>query len=308
MFNYICTKLNNIVYTIADLERFSGIKAHTIRIWEKRYELFNPERTEGNHRLYGDADLVRLLNVVRMVNAGHRISVVAKWDEAHITELIGQLGDKQSDNDSTMNFLKDELLAATVSFDEPRLERAYQSLISQYEFETVWLTCLVPVMQKIGDLWITKKITPAQEHFLTAWVRRKIENLIDNQKYVSEGQLTFLLFLPPQEFHELGLLVCQYLIREMGHRVIYLGQNVPLLNVANFEKSFKPSHLVTYVQSNLVSKSFRTFLVKNKTESTKLLLAGTLHPEDKAIVAGNDNILQIDSLAGVKSYIDSLTR
>ncbi len=238
-------------YTIRDLEKLSGIKAHTIRIWEKRYNIIAPQRTATNIRNYCDGELKKLLNISLLNRNGIKISKLAKLSNEEINEKINQFIQSYSDAESFV----DNLSIAMIDFDEVKLEKILAGAIMQMGFEETIIKILYPFLMKIGVMWQTGTINPAQEHFITNLIRQKLIVAIDglisgNNPY----SIRFTLFLPEGEFHELGLLFFHYLIKRRGHQVIYLGQSVPLNDL--FEtKRLKPAHyLVTAFVSHIGGK------------------------------------------------------
>jgi MerR family transcriptional regulator, light-induced transcriptional regulator len=220
-------------YSIRDLERLTGIKAHTIRIWEKRYGLIEPERTSTNIRAYCDAELKKLLNISILNRNGVKISKIARLSQEEIAENINSLVQNSTDTESYL----ENLAIAMIDLDENKFERILTRAIIQIGFEDTVIKILNPFFIRIGIMWQTGSINPAQEHFVSNLVRQKMMVAIDSQ--TSSDSLhskSFVLFLPEGEMHELGLLFANYLIRKRGHRVIYLGQNVPLNDLIEIHK------------------------------------------------------------------------
>lgn len=209
-------------YTIKDLEVLSGIKAHTIRIWEKRYGLLVPERTDTNIRFYTDKELRHLLNVSALVKRGHKISKVANYGEKRIQEEILKLN-KQS---GSLGDYIDQLVIHIVNYDTDNLNRLLDELTEKLGFEKLITELIFPLFQKIGIFWQIGSIFPAQEHLISNLVRQRIITAISEQK---QGRVnkTVLFFLPENEMHELILLFSQYLAASRGYHTMYLGQNVP---------------------------------------------------------------------------------
>lgn len=292
------------MYSIADLERISGIKAHTIRIWEKRYKLFAPSRTKGNHRLYSDDDFMRLLNVSRFVKEGYRISTVAGWSEAEIANRLGEY-EKQTDaNGGIDNYFIEELISAAISFDERRFYRAMKRVEADFDFLTIWIELFLPVLQRVGNLWLAKKFTPSQEHFISALIRRKMSIAIDKQTAPPRNSPTILLFMPPNEYHELGLIMCNYVIRNQGLNTVFLGQDVPLINIRQFVSAHRPMALLTFAQHSRFSKRFRTFVETDEVfKQVKLLISGVLHREDYLLTRELDYVERFSSIEELDAYL-----
>jgi|DewCreStandDraft_4_1066084.scaffolds.fasta_scaffold84257_1 DNA-binding transcriptional MerR regulator len=241
-------KRNMSAYSIKDLERLSGIKAHTIRIWEKRYKLIEPKRTSSNIRTYCDSELKKLLNISILYRNGLKISKISTLTEKELTEKINQIVVHDSDTQSKI----EGLTIAMTEYDEIKFERILSRAIMQYGFEDTIIKIIYPFIVKVGLLWQTNCINPAREHFITNLIRQKlfvaIDSLINSEQNLSKQ---FLFFLPEREFHELGILFFAYMAKKRGHRIIYLGQSVPLSDVIDTVKCKSLDILVTAFVSSL---------------------------------------------------------
>ena len=207
------------VYSIKDLEHLSGIKAHTIRIWEQRYELFSPQRTATNIRFYSEEDLKLVLNISTLRNHGLKISKIVNMSpQAIIDEVQKWIVESELFEDQIH-----ELTKAMVDMDEFVFNQTLNQNIEKHGFEKAMMQIIYPFMNKIGILWLTNAINPAQEHFISHLVRQKIISVTDQLEYKIEGPL-FFLFLPEGELHELGLLLANYLLRARGVRTVFFGQ------------------------------------------------------------------------------------
>ncbi|MBN1949867.1 MAG: MerR family transcriptional regulator [Bacteroidales bacterium] len=234
-------------YSIKDLERLTGIKAHTIRIWEKRYGLIEPERTSTNIRAYCDAELKKLLNISILNKNGFKISKLAGLSSQEIAASINKLSDQPSDTESFI----ENLSIALIDIDEHKFEKILTRAIIQFGFEDTLVRIIMPFLVRIGVMWQTGAINPAQEHFVSHLIRQKIMVAIDSQiTGESPSSKTFTLFLPEGELHELSLLFANYLLSKRGHQVIYLGQTVPISDLPEIER-IKPSDyfLTSFVTS-----------------------------------------------------------
>lgn len=230
-------------YSIKDLERITGVKAHTIRIWEKRYDIVRPARTESNIRHYCDNDLKRLLNVSVLVSNGHKISRVATLSDDELNQKVLDLNNFQHTNHSGTI---ESLVVAMIDMDEQKFEKVLNNSIIRIGFEDTLFLALYPLMSKIGVLWQIGTITPAQEHFISNLVRQKIFSAIDSLPFEqSPESKTFLLVLPEWELHDIGLLVYNYLIRKRGHKTVFLGQGIPLEDVASVKEQTAPDVIIT---------------------------------------------------------------
>ncbi|MBI0401220.1 MerR family transcriptional regulator [Cyclobacterium marinum] len=242
-------------YSIKDLEQLSGIKAHTVRIWEQRYKLLNPKRTETNIRYYDDDDLKLILNVALLNDNGIKISKIAKMSVEEMKAEVLHLTERSFAYDDQIH----SLVLAMVEFNEERFEKIIATNILKIGFEQTMLNIIYPFLSKIGILWQTGSIHPGQEHFISNLVRQKLIVAIDGQMY-SGGGSKFLLFLPEGELHEISLLFTSYILKSYGHKVIYLGQNTPDEDLKNVYKVHKPEFLVTAITTNPSNEEVEPFL------------------------------------------------
>ena len=230
-------------YSIKDLERLSGIKAHTIRIWEKRYDILNPKRTDTNIRYYCDNDLKRLLNISVLIKNGSKISRIASLSDEGLNEKILELNNLSSPADSGQI---ENLIVAMIDLDEAKFEKVLNNSIIKIGFEDSMTGIIYPLLKKVGILWQIGTITPVHEHFISNLVRQKLYAAIDALPVENKaGTKTFLLALPQWEMHDIGLLVYNYLIRKKGYRTIFLGQGVPLDDFKSLNGQLHPDAIVT---------------------------------------------------------------
>jgi hypothetical protein len=232
-------------YQINDLEQLTGIKAHTIRIWEKRYQLINPHRTNTNIRYYDDDQAKRLMNVATLVNFGHKISRIAGMPTPQLNEMVEKLKSAPTDDVVNASFVTG-LLTSMISFDEAAFEKMISAAVTRYGMYGAMVNVIYPFLVKVGILWNVNESMPSQEHFATGIIRRKLMAATDGLPTPQNKEKTVLLFLPPDEWHEIGLLLSEYLVRSAGCNTIYLGQNVPFSNIREMLPHVKPSHLVTF--------------------------------------------------------------
>ena len=213
-------------FSIKDLENLTGVKAHTIRIWEKRYNLLQPERTDTNIRYYSLINLQKLLNISYLNSNGYKISKIASLSSHEIPELVKEV----AKNDHTNNHAIDTFKLSMLNFDQKLFYDTYDTLIIEKSFLDMFYQDFIPLLSEIGMLWQTDTISPAHEHFLTSLIRQKI--LINTEKLQSQNQeetnKVFVLYLPDNEVHELALMIINYQIIANGHKSIFLGQSVPL--------------------------------------------------------------------------------
>lgn len=211
-------------FTIKDLENFTGIKAHTIRIWEQRYGLLAPDRTDTNIRKYTDKDLKFLLNVSLLTNLGYKISQIAGMSDDQMRETISRHVAAQQPEHHFLHMLKISML----NYDEDLFNEVVEKYIEENGLERTFKEVIIPFMKQIGILWQANVICPAQEHFISSMVRQKIFAKIDSMPPMPKStSVPFILYLPELEIHELSLIMMHYLLKLRGHRSIFLGQSVP---------------------------------------------------------------------------------
>ncbi|MGM0551094.1 MAG: MerR family transcriptional regulator [Bacteroidota bacterium] len=244
-------------YSIKELENLSGIKAHTLRIWEKRYGIIQPHRTETNIRYYGDKDLKHLLNITILNRHGMKISEIATLSREELGEKVMNIAHESSSVESQI----ENLIIAMIDLDEAKFDQVLSRFIMHEGFEKTVIKVIFPFFEKIGLLWQTGNINPAHEHFVSNLFRQKLMVAIDNLVISDKQQAKkFILFLPEGEFHELGLLFYNYLIKRNGHLVYYLGSSVPFNDIVETSKIVRPDYLFTAMVSSLKGKASSEFI------------------------------------------------
>jgi DNA-binding transcriptional MerR regulator len=252
-------------YTIKDLEKLSGIKAHTIRIWEKRYGLIEPQRTSTNIRTYCDLDLKRLLNISLLNQNGLKISKIARLSNDELLDKINYLQQDSTDTESQIK----SLAIAMIELDEEKFEKIISRAVIQLGFEDTIIKVIYPFLQRIGVMWQTGIINPAQEHFVSNLIRQKLIVAVDSQINLDyNNHKNFILFLPEGELHEMGLLFFAYLIKKRGHRLIYLGQSVPMNDLIEVTKLRPSEYIVTAFISSINGQDISIYL-RNLSERLK---------------------------------------
>lgn len=233
------------VFSIKDLENLSGIKAHTIRIWEKRYNVLEPLRSETNIRNYDLKSLQKLLNVVLLNNYGYKISRIAEHSEEKIEILVREIISEKSTKNHAINAFK----LAMVNFDQALFLNTYNDLLSEKSFRDIFFDVVIPLMQEIGLLWQAGTISPAQEHFITFLIKQKLFLNIETlqMREPTRTDKVFVLYLPENEIHELGLMYLNYEILSNGYKAIYLGESVPVDSLMDMNKYFDNIVFVSYL-------------------------------------------------------------
>jgi DNA-binding transcriptional MerR regulator len=245
-------KVNTIKYSISELSRLSGIKPHTIRVWEQRYGLLKPKRTDTKIRFYTDDDLKQLMNISLLNRNGVKISKIACLCKNGLKDKVNEI----ETTCCTHQIIVDQLAKSMVSFDEQGFEKIINSAILKHGFKEVMLEIIYPFLEKIGLLWMTGNINPAQEHFISNLIRQKIIVAIDGQvcEYTAKSK-KILMYLPQHELHELSLLFFAYHLKIHHHRIIYLGANVPHVDIQPVIDVYEPDYILTVLTSSLHIKN-----------------------------------------------------
>ena len=239
--------MNNVknVFSIKDLENISGIKAHTIRIWEKRYNVLEPMRSDTNIRYYNLVNLQKLLNITLLHDHGYKISRIAKFTEQQIPEAVREIISEKSVKSHAISSFK----MAMLNFDQSLFFKTYDTLLSEKSFREVFHEVFIPLMNEIGLLWQSETITPAHEHFISYLIKQKL--LINTEKLQvlqpTNDEKVFVLYLPSNEIHELGLMYLNYEVLHQGYRSIYLGESIPLDNLKDLKKYFNKVTFISYL-------------------------------------------------------------
>lgn len=287
-------------FSIKDLENLSNVKAHTIRIWEKRYGLLQPSRTETNIRTYDLDSLKKLLNVSLLYNDGYKISKIAKLSDREIHEIIKTKGGLQAEALALHGFKK-----AMFEFDISLFNATYANLMAEQSFSDVFKSVFVPLLRDIGSLWQTNTIDPAHESFISELIKQKIMLNIDLEQhsFEAESEVLFSLFLPNNEIHEIGLLYAHYELVKAGFNTIYLGTNIPLKSLGFLlnknDNLFFLSYLTMYPEEKTVHEyiaEFQDYIAKEKPCNLWLMGPRTM----------DVNRDQLDKNVKIITHIDTL--
>ena len=233
-------------FSIKNLENISGIKAHTIRIWEKRYNLLSPERTDTNIRRYSLDSLRKLLNITLLYNHGFKISKIANLEEGEIPFLVRDIALKSNSEQVSINAFK----LSMVNFDTVMFDATFDELMNNKDFDFIFMNIFVPLMSELGILWQTGAISPSHEHFVTNLIKQKIHiqtELIQRKHTPKNNVSSFVLYLPENEIHELSILYLNYHILSKGFKTIFLGQSVPTSSLKTILSYSENLHFVTYL-------------------------------------------------------------
>lgn len=260
-------------YSIKDLEHLSGIKAHTLRIWEQRYNIIVPKRTQTNIRFYDDLDLKLILNISLLNDNGYKISKIAEMSEDDRKSAVLAITEKSQKSPDQVS----ALTLAMIDLDEERFEKIISTSILQSGFERTMIQIVYPFLVKIGFLWQTGAINPAQEHFISNLIRQKVIVAIDGQVYTPKAQAKkYLLYLPEGEMHELSLLFASFIIKSRNNKVIYLGQNLPFNDLNEVYRLHKPDFIMSIITASPSQDAIQAYLSKleDKFPEATILLSG----------------------------------
>lgn len=247
-------------FSIKDLENLCGVKAHTIRIWEKRYELFEPCRTDTNIRFYTLDDLQKILNVSYLNNLGYKISAIANMS---VEELESEVRIHSVKANSSIQAIQ-ELKVAMINFDQHLFQRIYAQAIEKSSFKEVFRDIVIPFLIELGTLWHSKTINIAHEHFISYLIRQKLLLELETVQYHGEqtDDNIYILFLPDNEMHDLGLLFLNYELLSRGYKTIYLGPSVPLDSLSFFDTLVDNPVYISYFTIFPTQKQIPAYLKK----------------------------------------------
>lgn len=289
-------------FTIKDLENLSGIKAHTIRIWEQRYSFLKPQRTQTNIRYYTNDELKTILNISLLNKYGFKISHIDRMSPDQMRDKILSLNNNEAQQERLMN----DLVGRMVDLDTDEFERIIDNYILARGIERAITQLIFPFLERIGVLWQTDHINPAQEHLVSNIIRQKLIVGIEATVPHTKIDKTVLLFLPEKEHHELGLLFMYYLLKSRGLKVIYLGANVPVKDAVFILNHKKPHFAYVHLTSTAGNFNFEKFLIdiSSKFEKGTLIISGHITQSYKKKLA--DNIEFKRSLSEVMEFVSSL--
>ncbi|MES3018904.1 MAG: MerR family transcriptional regulator [Bacteroidota bacterium] len=262
------------LFSISQLAQYSGIKPHTIRVWEQRYNALQPERSKKNTRYYDGDQLRRLLNIVSLMESDHKVSELCAMPDAKLASML--LERKKISANETEEYFVSQLISAGMSYDEHRFVELFEQAISKYGLVEAYEIIIHPMMVRIGLLWAANSIPSVQEHFISNLVRQKILKSIDELPVVRSTSKQWLLFLPEDEFHEIGLLFASFIIRKSGHKVVYLGSSVSSEAVTMAIRDIKPKYLLLFFVRYNLHENIHKYLgeLDQAFHGTKIYITG----------------------------------
>jgi len=289
-------------FTIKDVENLSGIKAHTIRIWEQRYTFLKPRRTNTNIRYYSCEELKNILNISLLHKYGYRISHINKMDGHELREKIISLSNIQAQQERIVN----ELIQHMIDLDIDQFECVFDNYIMTRGIDKTITHIIFPFLDRIGILWLTNHINPTQEHLVTNIIRQKIIVGIEGVVTHFNVNKTILLFLPEGEHHELGLLYMYYLLKNRGIKVLYIGANIPIADIEFICRIKKPDAMYTHLTCIAGNFNFEKFLkqIHQRVPGVPLTISGKLAQTHARKIPPTVNFKK--SLAEVMEYVATL--
>jgi DNA-binding transcriptional MerR regulator len=286
-------------YTLYELEKLTGILAATIRVWERRYNIIKPQRTETNRRWYDDDDLRRLINISIVYHSGVKISKVASYSESELVEKAEFLTRDSRGSDTHIN----SLIVAMLSFNANAVNEILLRSIINNGFEETFSSVVFPFLRRVGIMWHTGSVNTGAEHFITSIFRGRLISAIDSLPPANDPKSKrVIMFLPENELHEMGLLFYSYLIRKLGHEVLYLGQATPFYALIEANEKWHSDILVTGILSDLSISKPEEYLMNLSMafKSQKILVSGVL--AEKPAIEKYKNIYAIRSVSDLKEH------
>ncbi len=259
-------------FTIRDIENLCGIKAHTLRIWEQRYKLFVPKRKESQHRIYDNDDLKELLRIAFLYHSGYKISKIAELSSEEIQQLIQSSCIKDDNHELFLH----QLIEAGMDFDKEKFEKIVNFLVVRIGLEKCITTIFFPFLQRIGLLWMTNNVIPAQEHFVSHIIRKKIILATDGLEVDSNSKTNVVVFAPSGEHHEIPLLAANYFFRKYNNRTTYFGANVSLPSLEYYLQHRPATHLYAHVITDLGNNGLNNYIraLSKNFPDKKIIVSG----------------------------------
>ncbi len=291
------------VYSIKDLEKLSGIKAHTIRAWEQRYGIIQPQRTRTNIRYYQDEDLKYLLNIALLNKNGIKISKIARMTRAEVAEKVSAISEINFEYGTQL----DALTLSMIEMDEYKFDRIVSTNIQQIGFERTVLELIYPFLDKLSVLWLTGSINPVQENFISYLIRQKVVVAIDREPLATgQNGRKFLLFLPEGERQELSLLFMHYLLKRRRNQVIYLGQEISITDLRDAYAIHRPDFIYTMITETFAKEPVQQYVdrISEAFPESTILLSGYQMAVQPVILPGNVEVLK--SLGETLHFVDRI--
>lgn len=247
-------------HSITTLENLSNIKAHTLRIWEKRYQVLKPKRSNSNIRYYDDFQLVKLLRIATLLQNGFRISKISKLSNEELITAVTAIENKKTKDNGFKYAIINRLLSSSLTYDIVGFEVGFEKAKAQFNSMEVFLNIVHPLLLRLGLMWSKKKITSVQEHFLSNLIRQKILASIDEIPSTANGKERWLLFLPSNEYHDIVILCIYFLLKQQNKLILYLGHNTPISGIDAIAKGFKPTHSLFFIHKKIKIPALQEYI------------------------------------------------
>jgi MerR family transcriptional regulator, light-induced transcriptional regulator len=293
------------IYSIRDLEKLTGIKKHTIRIWEQRYNIITPKRTDTNIRYYTDDELRLLFNIALLNRNGYKINKLAKMTKEEIAAIVDQVSNRNEGSSAKI----DALTLAMLNLDERSFERIFATSVEERGFEQTMVYLIYPLLENLKALWITRSINPAHEKFITHLIRRKLLRAIDEEGMDNDRESQpFVLFLPEGESQELTLLFVYFLLRQRGFRVIYLGGYTSLNDLRDACTAVPPGYVFSIIDNPLPRQSVQNYInqAAMSAQKNRVLLTGSQLAQHRETLVMPDNVSVLDGLSDTLSFLERI--
>ena len=272
-------------YSIDQFSKITGISKLVLRTWENRYDYLQAARTKTNIRLYSDQLLIKALKTKFLIDSGYKISIITTKSDSELDHLIGELKNS-SNHETSYDYYINKMIESGITYDTKLFNDTYKECLLDFNHVDVYIKIMLPTFSKIGLFWLTNRMNPAQEHFLSEMFKQKVYSEINSIKKSNRASTNWLLFLPPDEYHEIGLLFARFLLLQNGFDVIYLGANVPLSALKQVSQTKKIDNLLFFSISNFSKlnlidtitsldkyfKNTKQYLVNSSINSNKSLL------------------------------------
>ena len=292
-------------YSIEQFSIITNIPKITLRTWENRYSYLIPLRTKTNIRVYNDELLVRGINTKLLIESGYKISKISKLEDQEIKIALDRI-ESFSRKDVKVSYYLNNFIISAINFDEYKFNRLFIKALNEFDFVVFYKVILLPLLKRVGMLWLTNKMSPSQEHFLSELIKQKLYTLIDRTSVSATGKDKWLLFLPENEFHEIGLLFAKYILSLKEYNVIYLGDNLPIDTLPGVAEKHKIDNILLFLHTNYSLKMSETHLQKlSKVFPQSKIFVVTTHKKLNIPKLKTSNINIIRDIDGFIKLLDS---
>ncbi|MFZ1702812.1 MAG: MerR family transcriptional regulator [Saprospiraceae bacterium] len=284
------------LFSISDLQQFSGVKAHTIRIWEQRYKALKPERSDGNTRYYDGSQLQRLLNIVSLKSEKHKISALCTMSDEKLNNLVITEFLEVAESDQLADKIIDQCIVAAINFNEDKFNHFLTKAFKKYGIKDAYEQIIYPMLIRIGLMWSGNRLPVAQEHFISQLIQQKLFSEIEKLPIPVNEKPTWMLFLLEEELHEIGLVFSNYLLKRAGHKVIYLGSNLPFSTLEYAVNKVNPTNLLFFmVRKNDHENDLESIDKMRKTFTAQKIYVAT-DPNRLPTLKNTKNFIQLHTI------------